>query len=479
MLDSYLRSAVGLDDSSPVQVRRLVVWCAHVYFWLMVSYYIMQPVRDEMIGEIGVEYLTLLFNISLVTMLVVNSILTSFTQSGRNLGMIVPLVYRTFAVSMVVFCVLFSHRKYALANDQSVVLEVNSEERSGNPVWDGEQKGSSGGLWRNIHLLTPFVFYVYVGVVILTVTSLFWTFLTDVFEPTEAAKYFGLIGAGGTFGQIVGSFLTVYLTGFISSKNLLLLSGMGLFVTSLFMKRLAYEAMKLKALALHPSRETKGVTSCDKLFKGFYLIGQSRFLIGICCWVFIFNFSSSYLYLMKTVITTKSIGDSIERTSFLAKNNALVGLSTLGLQLVGTGRLMTFCGLKVTLAITPLISLSATVLLYLYPHLGIVLACEVLRKISNHGLAKPSREALFTVVSKEEKISAKNLIDMFIHRLADSFAANAFSIAHYFNDTFAMTVFVVLCNLVWVAISLYLGGIFKVISVNYVVASSKTHSHKT
>ena len=46
-------------------------------------------------------------------------------------------------------------------------------------------------------------------------------------------------------------------------------------------------------------------------------------------------------------------------------------------------------------------------------------------QVSNHCLARPAREILYTVISTEEKYKAKVCIDTIIVRMGDSFGAGA------------------------------------------------------
>jgi AAA family ATP:ADP antiporter len=51
---------------------------------------------------------------------------------------------------------------------------------------------------------------------------------------------------------------------------------------------------------------------------------------------------------------------------------------------------------------------------------ALFVAFIVLRRVSEYALAKPGREVLFTIVSREEKYKAKNFIDTAISRGGDA-----------------------------------------------------------
>src|SRR6202022_263484 len=52
--------------------------------------------------------------------------------------------------------------------------------------------------------------------------------------------------------------------------------------------------------------------------------------------------------------------------------------------------------------------------------LMVVLAVQVLQRWMNYAIANPARQVFFTVVDREEKYKAKNLIDVVIYRGSDA-----------------------------------------------------------
>jgi len=57
------------------------------------------------------------------------------------------------------------------------------------------------------------------------------------------------------------------------------------------------------------------------------------------------------------------------------------------------------------------------------PTLAILIIFLVVRRASNFALARPARETLFTVVSREDKYKAKNFIDTVVYRTGDQMGA--------------------------------------------------------
>jgi AAA family ATP:ADP antiporter len=52
--------------------------------------------------------------------------------------------------------------------------------------------------------LRPFVFFVWLSVFNLFVVSVFWSFMSDIFDSGQAARLYGTIAAGGSCGAIAG-----------------------------------------------------------------------------------------------------------------------------------------------------------------------------------------------------------------------------------------------------------------------------------
>lgn len=67
-------------------------------------------------------------------------------------------------------------------------------------------------------------FFVWLSVFNLFVVSVFWSVMADLFTPTQGARLFGVIAAGGSIGSMVGPLLTTGLTYLIPIPGLLLLS---------------------------------------------------------------------------------------------------------------------------------------------------------------------------------------------------------------------------------------------------------------
>jgi ATP:ADP antiporter, AAA family len=88
-----------------------------------------------------------------------------------------------------------------------------------------------------------------------------------------------------------------------------------------------------------------------------------------------------------------------------------------------TGRLLKWFGVGVTLAILPALSVVGFTAMGVWPTLALLVIFLTVRRAGNFAIARPARETLFTVVSREDKYKAKNFIDTVVYRTGDQIGA--------------------------------------------------------
>lgn len=94
-----------------------------------------------------------------------------------------------------------------------------------------------------------------------------------------------------------------------------------------------------------------------------------------------------------------------------------------------TGRAISWMGVGKALLVLPL---SASALLLGVSALAVpasIALAEVARKVLTYALARPTREVLFTVLTREQKYGAKVFMDTIVQRVGDAGAAAVFATA--------------------------------------------------
>ena len=347
---------------------------AALFCTLLCSYYLLRPLRDALAVQGGVSQLPWTFTATFVVMLAAVP-LFGLLSARVPLRRALPAVYLFFAASLLVF-------------DRALASEGFAE-------------------------AAAVAFFVWVSVFNLFVVSVFWSLMADLHDAGAADRLFGLIAAGGSIGAIAGPLLAAVLAELSGTRHLL--------PTSAGCLALGLLAM---TLLLRSSRRASAVRA-DASLGGSALAGlraacTNPYLLRISAWLLLHTTLATFLYFSQIEIVGRHIESPAERTRLFAFIDLAVNSLTLAGQLLLTGRLMSRFGSGVALAALPLVSLLGFALIWLAPSLAVIVAFQIIRRSTNFFLARPAREALFTVVTAEQKYKAKNFIDTVVYRGGDA-----------------------------------------------------------
>lgn len=399
-----------------------LAWGGAFFFFVLSSYYVIRPLRDEMGVRGGQDALSWLFLGTLTgTLLVTPAIGALVTRYSRRV--FVPVVYRFLAVALVGFWAL---------------LTFLPEAR---------------------HLAVARFFFVWASVFNLVAVSVFWGLMADVFSPAQGARLFGLAGLGGTLGGVVGSALTASLARRVGPVNLILLAALLLEGAVFCIHRMVASAATMPRPAPAPGvvDDVEAPPGTGAL-AGFRLALRSPYLLGIALFLLFFTLGSTSLYFQQARIVREAFADAAARTTYFARQDLAVNVLTASAQLFVTGRVLVRFGLGPALCLLPLVTAGGFWALAASPVPATLFAVQVLRRGAEFGIVKPAREALFTVVSREEKYSAKSFIDTFVYRTGDVIGAlNDRLLSALGMGAFALAAGFVPIGLAWIVLSLLLG----------------------
>ena len=128
------------------------------------------------------------------------------------------------------------------------------------------------------------------------------------------------------------------------------------------------------------------------------------------------------------------------------------------LQFFAIGWLLTRFGVVVMLAVMPMVSLIGFGVFGLSTVLPVLIAFGVLRRAGEFSITKPTLETLFTVVPREEKYQAKNVIDTVVHRGADVTGTGIVSLFHSWGMGLSHMAFAAMpIAVLWLGTGLWLG----------------------
>jgi AAA family ATP:ADP antiporter len=263
-------------------------------------------------------------------------------------------------------------------------------------------------------------FYAGVSAFNLLVLSQFWGFMADVFTRDQGQRLFAWIAAGGTAGGLLSSIATKW-----TQDHALLEPPSLIWPAIVLLEAATFAALRLSA-RVPPSewRPTPRSGLLDRLAdvgEGARLFVRSPYLLAIAGFMFASLFTSAFVYDFQRILVRETIHDRAAQTSWYALNNNWQQVVALIGQVAVSSRLISTAGLGVTLALLPLSGVAALATFALAPTLEVIKWAQIAFKGVDYALAKPAREALFTVVSRTEKYQSKSLIDAGLYRAFDAF----------------------------------------------------------
>ena len=269
-------------------------------------------------------------------------------------------------------------------------------------------------------------FYVWVSVFSLFNLSVFWSFMTDVFNKSQARRLFGVIAAGTTVGAILGPIITASLVDNIGANGLLLLSA-ALLIVPVFvipvLRNLKVTRLKNEDLQADLSSQQSLGTNP---FSGFTVLFSDRYLLWICAFILFYVTINTFVYFEIQDLTREY---SLE---FRAKVWSWIEITTNALTLITaaliTSRIVIKLGMQTALAMVPGLVALGIVALVASPVLLVLGIFQIGRRVGNYAITRPSREMLFTVLNRETRFKAKPVIDVVIYRGGDVLTAWLFTL---------------------------------------------------
>jgi AAA family ATP:ADP antiporter len=283
--------------------------------------------------------------------------------------------------------------------------------------------------------------------------------MADAFRSDQAKRMFGFIGVGGTLGSICGSAATASLATTIGPKNLMLVSAVLLELGVIVVTRFP---LSVRAGGEPGVRGRRGEQDKDviggSVWAGFTQVVKSPYLLGICAFLILYTIGSTFLYFQQSDIVGREYADRAARTAILARLELAAQVLTVVTQVFFTGRIIRWLGLAITLAWLPLLSMLGFGMLGAIPTFYTLAAFTVLRRSSNFALTNPAMEVLFTVVPREDKYKAKNIIETFVYRGGDQVGAWLYAGLVALGLSLAGVSFVAVpLSAIWLGLGLWLG----------------------
>ncbi len=389
---------IALDG--PVSLSRFAVtreyaqpaWSAVAFFFVMVSYYIIRPVRDQLGGAVGSASLPLFYGAVFVVMLLLTPAFGALVSRFARRELLL------WSYSFFILCLLL------------FVPAFVAQERIGAYV-------------------LGVVFFVWVSVFNLFVVSLFWSFMADIFSSGQARRVFSLIALGGMAGAVCGPLVTGLLVGVIGVAALLMVSALALGLALMVLLQISARRDR------QPGAHVQGAVG-GSLWAGVKELWSRPFLRYMALLMLFSDGIGTLAYALMADYTKAHFVDTIARTAFYNDLDLVTNLLGAVLQLTLTRWLLVRHGAGWGLLLPALVNIgllagivwladgNLVVLGYTVPALAVMMVSS---RGFAYGMTKPAVDALYTRVPRETRYKGKNFVETAVWRFGDVVVTSAVS----------------------------------------------------
>ena len=347
------------------------------FFFILSSWYTLRPLRNELAVQ-DIDNISILLAMVGIAILFANFIY-SWTASKTNLK------------QLIIFCYLF------LASNLIVFINLDFSSN----VWIGRS------------------FYVWCNIYSFFVVAIFWVVAINLFRQNKARQYFGFISFGGTLGAAFGSRLSKYIANNYSitpinggpeevNISVFAFFTLGLLIIGLLIGLYCISRAKSEKIAL-------GGTAKDA-FKNLF---DSRDVRLLAFYMFLFTSLMTIHWITSAIIFEDAIESSVERVALFADIELAVSLIAGFTQIFLTSYIVQRLGIKLILfSYGVIFSIVFSVYAFAPLLISAVLVTIILR-VFEYSINKPTREIVFSHLSKNKRYKSSVLVDTFFARLGD------------------------------------------------------------
>ncbi len=263
--------------------------------------------------------------------------------------------------------------------------------------------------------LLPGVFYVWVNCFGVIAPVQAWSFANSLFDTRQAKRLFGLIGAGASFGAILGGLLARALVRPVGGTINLLLVLAALIVMAAVTVSIADAKIRRQGLARrgkpHPHALTETLTE----------IARTPYLRLIAAMVFLVAIATQWTGFQLSVVADRRFGGSAEAlTRFFGTFNFTLGIVSLVVQLTLTAQVLRRWGVAVALLLLPAALGIGAVWILLIPAFWPVIVTNAFDQGLRFSVDKATYELLYLPIAPGTRARIKNAVDIVLNRAGDA-----------------------------------------------------------
>lgn len=364
------------------------------FFCVLAAYYVIRPVRDQLSAAVGSTALPIFYAVTLAVTLALTPLFGALVARFPR-RRFVPIVYVFFIVGMLAFIPLFQMQDAIGAR------------------------------------LLGTMFFVWVSVFNLFVVAVYWSFMADLFDSSQAHRLFPIIALGGTVGAIAGPALTRGLNSVIGVSGLLCISSLLLGLAIVCIVALSRWSRR-NPVAGDEKRD-------ERVIGGNFLAGaietlKSPLMRRLALLMLLGDAVGTVIYALLADYNGTAHATREARINFSANIDLAANMLQIVLQIGVTRALLMRFGPAPVLALDG--ALKAIMLAGLALIGGAWIAIvAVITRASAYGVFKPAADSLYTRVDAETRYKTKNFIDTSVWRFGDLVVTSGFNLLRGLGTT--------------------------------------------
>jgi AAA family ATP:ADP antiporter len=259
-------------------------------------------------------------------------------------------------------------------------------------------------------------FYLFGLIIGILLISQFWTLANDVYDPRQAKRIFGFIGAGASLGGFAGATLTSAVVQRIGTNSVLLVSAVTLAVCTATVAWVVRREPTAGRSDASKTGEEEGVSGAEAL----RLLRSSKHLQTIAMVIAFAAIGAAIIEQQLNMAAAEEKGATNVGavTAFLSQVVAYTSLIGFVIQITLTSRIHRYLGIGFALLIIPVVDSATGLLMLMSGALWTSGVARVADTSLRYTVDKTTREILFLPLPVDLKYRAKPFIDVTVDRIA-------------------------------------------------------------
>jgi len=200
---------------------------------------------------------------------------------------------------------------------------------------------------------------------------------------------------------------------------MLALAALGFVVVIALIHLLMREKAQLRSRDRDAQQSTLDHSLKGSALEGFRQLFASGYALSQAAFILLMTWVNTVAYFLQTDVIARSYAAIASRAQAIADIDLVVNICTAAILILGLSRIVQRFGVTVGLVLNPLLMVAAFFATAFSPTLLTIQGLQIVRRVAQYAIARPSREICFTVVDQSDRYKSKNLIDTVVYRFGD------------------------------------------------------------